>query len=459
MKRTLEGTLSRLCEIVGEDRVLSDPAALEARAAGAIRPSAVVLPAETAEIAELMSFAAAEQLALLPCAGCTKLGIGIQPNRYDFALDLSRMNRVLDYDPQDLTLGVEPGVRVVDLLRVLREQRQFLPLAVPFAGRATLGGVTAANSSSPLRHAYGGIRDFCLGLEFVTGEGVVSKSGGRVVKNVTGYDMHKLLIGSLGTLAVITRLNFRTFPIPPVQRTFVVAFPGAEPAFGFCRTIAESVLAPQIVEVVDPGAARLLSGSAPPPPCFDPRSWSVVVTAAGKASVVERYDREMARMAHEAQASGLVSLGEEEERSVLESVCEFEPHILKGSSAAVIFRIGVLPSAMAPLFSQLRETAARFDLDLAALARASGLLFVAILAKEGNAVIPPLSEAVSQVFAACRIPEIAAQAALQWAPPEVSRSAGSIWDPSRQDWELMRRLKKVFDPQAVLSPGRLGSGI
>ena len=119
---------------------------------------------------------------------------------------------MLAYDPKDLTLGVEPGVRVEDLLRALAEEKQFLPLAVPFADRATIGGVAAANSSSPLRHAYGGARDFCLGMEFVTGEGTPAKSGGRVVKNVTGYDLHKLLIGSLGTLAVITRVNFRTFP-------------------------------------------------------------------------------------------------------------------------------------------------------------------------------------------------------------------------------------------------------
>src|SRR6266849_180639 len=145
----------------------------------------------------------------------------------------SRSNRVLAYDPRDLTLGVEPGVRIEDLLRVLAEQKQFLPLAVPFAERATVGGIVAANSSSPLRHAYGGVRDFCLGMEFVTGEGVISKGGGRVVKNVTGYDLHKLLVGSLGTLAVITRVNFRTFPMPQARGTFVATFSSAEAAFDF----------------------------------------------------------------------------------------------------------------------------------------------------------------------------------------------------------------------------------
>ena len=123
---------------------------------------------------------------------------------------------------------------------MLAEQKQFLPLVVPFLERATIGGIVAANSSSPLRHAYGGVRDFCLGMEFVTGEGLQAKSGGRVVKNVTGYDLHKLLIGSLGTLGVITRVNFRTFPLLPAQGTFVASFSAAESAFQFCGAISHS---------------------------------------------------------------------------------------------------------------------------------------------------------------------------------------------------------------------------
>src|SRR6202011_5417305 len=115
-----------------------------------------------------------------------------------------------------------------------------------------------AGSDSPLRYAHGTARDFLLGMEFVTGEGAQAKSGGRVVKNVTGYDLHKLLIGSLGTLAVITRVNFRTFPLPPAQGTFIASFTDAESAFGFCRAIAQSVLTPQVLEVADPGAAHLL---------------------------------------------------------------------------------------------------------------------------------------------------------------------------------------------------------
>src|SRR5580700_11014717 len=258
MSRPAPVSFTRLEEIAGGAYVVTDAAEISAREVCGARPAAVVCPTDAAQIAEILRFAAAEKLAVIPTGGCTKLGIGSPPARYDIALDLSRMNRVLAYDPQDLTLGVEPGVRIQDLLGTLAEKNQFLPLVVPFLDRATVGGIVAANSSSPLRHAYGAVRDFCLGMEFVTGEGTRAKSGGRVVKNVTGYDLHKLLVGSLGTLAVITRVNFRTFPLLPAQGTFAVSFSSAEAAFDFCRDISHSVLTPQMVEVVDPGAGRLL---------------------------------------------------------------------------------------------------------------------------------------------------------------------------------------------------------
>jgi glycolate dehydrogenase FAD-binding subunit len=459
MSRPAQASVTHLEEIVGGAHVLTGAAELSARQVDGLRPSAVVQPSEAAQVAEIIRFAAAEKLSVIPCGGCTKLGIGSPPARYDIALDLSRMNRVLAYDPHDLTLGVEPGVRIEDLLRVLAEQNQFLPLAVPFADRATVGGIVAANSSSPLRHFYGGVRDFCLGMEFVTGEGVTSKGGGRVVKNVTGYDLHKLLIGSLGTLAVITRVNFRTFPLPPAQGMFVASFSDSESAFGFCRAIAQSVLTPQIVEVADPGAAHLVF-SAKAPARIAPQHWSVIISAAGQPTVVDRYARELGHMATAANAVEFVPLNDTEHFSVLARIREFPRLILEAAPSATIFRIGVLPTAMSPLLGRLSQLAAQNHVDLATLTRASGLVYAAFLPEEGNDVpFAALANTSSEVFQTCGKPEIGAQAMLEWCPTEAKRAAGDVWGPSRQDFALMRRVKNVFDPQNVLSPGRFAGGI
>jgi glycolate oxidase FAD binding subunit len=456
MSRLTQASLKRIEEIVGGAHVLTGSAELHARQVDDLRPAAVVQPAEAAQIAEIVRVAVAEGLAVIPCGGGTKLGIGSPPARYDVALDLSRMNRVLAYDPRDLTLGVEPGVRIAELLRVLAEQKQFLPLAVPFAERATVGGIMAANSSSPLRHAYGGVRDFCLGMEFVTGEGVASKSGGRVVKNVTGYDLHKLLIGSLGTLAVITRVNFRTFPLLPAQGTFVASFSDAESAFGFCRTVALSALTPQIVEVADPGAAHLLF-SAEAPARIAPQLWSVVITAVGQPSVVERHARELGHMASAANAAELVPLSDLQNTSVLARIREFPRLVLEAAPSAAIFRISLLPGAMPALLGWLSQLAAQSHLAFAALTRASGIVYAAFLPEEGNAAPAVLAKTCSEVFLACA--EAGAPAMLEWCPAEVKRAAGGVWGPSRQDFALMLRVKNVFDPQNVLSPGRFAGGI
>jgi glycolate oxidase FAD binding subunit len=459
MSRPAQVSFTRLEEIVGNTGIVTDPREIAAREVCGVRPAVMVRPVDAAQIAEILRFAASEKLAVIPTSGCTKLGIGSPPARYDIALDLSQMNRVLAYDPQDLTLGVEPGVRIEDLLLTLAAERQFLPLAVSFADRATIGGIVATNSSSPLRHAYGAVRDFCLGMEFVTGEGSQAKSGGRVVKNVTGYDLHKLLIGSLGTLAVITRVNFRTFPMPQAQGTFVASFPSAESAYDFYRAVSHSVLTPQMVEIANPGAAALLfSGEISAR--LEPRTWTVIVSAAGQPAVVDRHERELGQLAGAADAEEFLPLTDAEAHTVLVQIREFPRSMMERDSSAVIFRISALPGAMAALLGKLRVLAAHHELDFVSLARASGILYAAYLPQKQSAEThPAMPGIISEVFRACGQPEAQASAMLERCPADLKTSAEVVWGPPRPDLELMRRVKNSFDPQNVLAPGRFAGGI
>ncbi len=179
---------SRLADIVGPQHVIADPALVASFAVDDEKPSAAVRPQSPAQIVDIVKFAAKEQLAIVATGARTKLGIGLPPRQYDIALDMTRLDHVVAYDPGDLTLSVEAGIPLHKLGGILAEHRQFLPLGVPYSNQTTIGGTIASGVDSPLRQMYGTARDYLLGMEFVTGEGIAAKSGGRVVKNVTGYD-------------------------------------------------------------------------------------------------------------------------------------------------------------------------------------------------------------------------------------------------------------------------------
>jgi glycolate oxidase FAD binding subunit len=358
------------------------------------------------------------------------------------------MNRLLAYEPHDLTLGAEPGMTFADLDRSLREKGQFLPLASPFAERATLGGIVAAAVDTPLRHAHGTAKDFLLGVEFITGEGIISKSGGRVVKNVTGYDLHKLFIGSLGTLGVITRLNFRTFPLPPDQRMFVAAFADQSGAFAFCRALMKSPLQPRILDVLDPGAAGLFAarGAA----FLSRESWLVVVEAAGYQAALERHARDLASMSRDAQAAEFIALDEARRQQLFGCLCEFSPIAFGATPAATIFRIAALPSSM-PMLAEVRKLAGRYAFDCAILIRALGVVYLALLPPAGPTISSELPSCGRELMELCI--RSGAAPMIERCPLEIKKAL-AIWPPPGAEHEIAQRLKRVFDPQGILSPGR-----
>jgi glycolate oxidase FAD binding subunit len=454
MSQVAESLALRLAELVGAGRVHTAPKSLGAYEVDGRRPSAALLPSSVAEVAEILRFASAERLAVIPIGGRTHLHIGMPPHRYDLALDVSALNRVLAYEPHDLTLGVEPGITYTELDRSLREKGQFLPLAPPFAERATLGGIVAAAADTPVRYAHGTAKDLLLGAEFVTGEGVISKSGGRVVKNVTGYDLHKLLIGSLGTLAVITRLNFRTFPLPPRQRMFVAAFADPSGALALCRAIMKSPLQPRVVDVLNPRAAGLFAAYSGGITGRD--SWLAVVEAAGHETVLERHARDLASMSREAQAAEFIALDEDQRQHLFRCLCDFSPIAFGATSAATVFRIAAVPSAMPALLEETRKVATRHAIDCAILIRALGVVYLALLPAANPEAYPELVNCSRELMTLCVNFGVAPM--IERCPLEIKNALG-IWPPPGTEQEITQRLKQVFDPHGILAPGRFRGGI
>jgi len=456
---------SRLVDIVGSQQVTNDPALLAAFAIDGKIPSAAVHPQSVAEIADVVKFAAKEKLAIIATGARTKLGIGLPPRQYDIALGMTRLDRVLAYDPGDLTLSVEAGIPLQKLARILAEHRQFLPLAVPYFSQTTIGGTIASGVDGPLRQLYGTARDYLLGMEFVTGKGVIAKSGGRVVKNVTGYDIHKLMIGALGTLGVITRINFKTFPTPAASRAFVATFQTVERAFGMRNRASQSPLAPMTMEVFSPGVAGVFSSEAAariepssmPENLISNARWAFTAGFAGNETTLKRYETDLRSMAAECGAVDAVVLDRPQVAAAFSHKREFVPIALSSSPATTILKMSVLPMRMAELLSNAAREAENTHLPWVAMARGVGVIYFALLPTVRNEDTRRQTvQASDGTLTACAA--LGGHATIPWCPTEW-KDVLKVWGLARSDVAQMQKVKMAFDPGAIFSPGRFVGGI
>jgi FAD/FMN-containing dehydrogenase len=477
----------RLEAAIGASFVQTDPFSRAAYAVDEIIPSAVAKPSSPEQIAEVVRFATLEKLALIPSGNRTKIAIGMPPARYDIALDMTALNQIAHYDPGDLTLSVDAGTPLAKLNATLLDHNQFLPLLVPWYSLSTIGGTIASGLHSPLQQFYGTPRDFLIGAEFIDGTGRLCKSGGRVVKNVTGYDLHKLLIGSLGSLAVITRLSFRTFPAPIAgSRGFVASFPNAEGALGFRRAIAESSLTPLTHDIVSPELAQIFATRTPNTPeaaafasldrrtaqtslppignWFHPREWQLCAAFAGTPEVLDRYARELTLLAERFRATSTTILDDTTRPAVWGRLRESLSMLLEASPATVILKIAALPSQHPALLASLCQIADHAAVPYALVARAGGTLYFALLpALANDETTTVLAHCAGQIFhsvstAAGQILANRGHATILFAPLTLKQRI-SVWGVPRRDLPEMRRLKAAFDPQNILAPGRFAGEI
>ncbi|MBI4459923.1 MAG: FAD-binding oxidoreductase [Acidobacteria bacterium] len=448
-----QGWISRVEQIVGLENVTASEQADALRARGweGPLPKVMVSPGSREQICELLRLASAERLSVAPAGGMTKQGIGGTPQKIDLVLSLSRMNRVTDYPAADLTVSVEAGVSLQELEATLRAQGQMLPLDAPYAAEGTVGGVLATNGSGPRRLAYGSARDMVLGVHFVTAEGKLAKSGGKVVKNVAGYDMTKLLIGSFGTLAILTDVTFRVYPIPPASVTLAAGFESLEQAMQARDNILRSPFAPQAMDLLDAAAVESLGEAA-----VGSAAFLLLVRVAGPEKVIERGRRELPDLTG---AHGAVWLEGEHETKLWEKVQEFTPSFLSGRPDGAVVKVSALLGQVGKAMETARRAAAENDLQSAALARAgTGIVYCYLWPRSGDN--GSCGERLARTCAGIiqEAERAGGRAVVEWAPPEVKQRA-NIWGTLGDDFAVIRRLKMAWDPQGILNPGRGYGGI
>lgn len=237
--------------IVGKEHVTRGDAALPEGVDGVI-PRVAVFPADAIEIGAVLAYANERRLAVLPVGGGTQLGLGHPPERGDIALFLTRLDQIVAYEPADMTVTVQAGMSTAALQGRLACFGQCLPYDPPLPGRATIGGIIATREAGPLRQMFRGVSDRLLGIHVVTAEGKLVKAGGRVVKNVSGYEMGRLYTGSMGTLAVIVEATFKVQPRFEAAEALVVALPDLSFAERAIRALLDSDAEPVMLELIGP---------------------------------------------------------------------------------------------------------------------------------------------------------------------------------------------------------------
>jgi len=390
-----------------------------------LTPAVTVTPESPAQIQKSLAEAHNRHLHVTIVGGGAHLHLGNIPEAFDVAVSISRVNRIVDHEPADMTVTVEAGVRLADLQCALAEHGQFLPLDPPGDDRGTIGGILAANVSGPLRHRYGTARDWLLGTRVVHADGSTSKSGGRVVKNVSGYDMHKVYVGSLGTLAVIGEATFKLAPLPKVDLTVAIACPSAAAAQSIIAAAHERGLAVIAAELLSPTAANLVC---------DRGAWTALFRVAGGAAAVVRTLDELRDYAALAEGESV------------EAPDAWDRWGAAFGPAKLSLRVSVAPSEAGGIAENLDR---RFAGDAAQVSATSTAGLVRINLSPADDI---RAAAIIE-----HVREIAGQRGgfvIVDAAPLAVKKQIDVFGPPRSDIEIMRRLKQRFDPERLLSPGR-----
>jgi glycolate oxidase FAD binding subunit len=406
MQATLDGTargaLASACEVhdAGPDDLVDG-----------VVPALVARPVSTEEVAEVMRAASAHRLTVVPRGRGTKLSWGMPPTSADVLLDLSAMDRVLDHAAGDLIVATQAGARLRDVQDVVAGERQQLAVDETVPG-ASIGGTLATNASGPRRVATGTMRDLLIGITIVRVDGVVAKAGGRVVKNVAGYDLGKLMVGSYGTLAVATEAIFRLHPLAETRRWVTADFDDAARAQEMAQAVVHAQVVPTAVEVDWPAGDGgrlhvLLEGRSEG---VERRATGVRDLLGGTATTAE------------VAPAGWASYPWEAGQTALKLTC-----VLSG--------VGEVLATAHEVGASVRGSAG------------AGVLYAGVTEREAEAV-QRLREVCSRQLGTAVVVDA----------PAAVKQAVDVWGPIPA-LDLMRRVKQRFDPERLLSPGRFVGGI
>jgi len=418
-------------------------------------PAVSVSPTTVSELGQIVGWASRRGLAMAALGGGTKLGIGNPPSRLDLLLDMSAMNSVTEYDSADLVLTAQAGVTIQHLRSMVREDSLVLPLDPQSRDRATIGGVIACADHGPRRRQYGGLRDLVLGLKVVLPDGSLAGFGGRTLKNVAGYDVGRLFVGSLGTMGVIAEATIRLLPVPACEELLLVTVPGLEQGRRLVARILGSVLIPSSLELLSPACVGLLG--------FDQHLGSsdteslLLIALEGHPAAVERQVRDISAFCAELDSG--TEMVESRRASELglpvdeawDTFAGLREKAL-GNGSCVGLRCTV-PLARVWDLAAAAEERSRASSVALSYTMSCGTGYLEAYAAGSPADLRTFAEGVR---ADAEYREGAMSVLDGWS---VLGEEFDAWGGRRTDFGLIRAVKEKFDPQGLMNPGRYLGGL
>ncbi|MEO7190246.1 MAG: FAD-binding oxidoreductase [Vicinamibacterales bacterium] len=391
-------------------------------------PTLVAEPDTPEQVAQVLAWCARERQTVVLRGAGTKMGWGRVPSDVDVLLSMHRLNRVIAHEHGDLTTTVEAGTRLGDLNEALARHGQYLPIDPPSGDGATVGGLLATNDSGPLRHRFGTPRDLIIGIQMATTEGVLAKAGGRVVKNVAGYDLSKLLTGSFGSLAAITSATFKLSPLPRDSGTVVIATPDDADLSQLIREVMDSQVDLTSFEVaVDVGLAESAAGSR-----------HILLRCCSLTGSVAPQLEELTRFVSATPRRVDVVTGQHEH-----ALWRRVPVLSGDSTRAAAVRVSWLPADLDRVLLAAREATA----EIPALLNGRAALGAGQILLGGNA--EQQAHAVERLRSSSAIGNVV----LMRGSSDL-KSRVDVWGPPRNIQSVMAALKNAFDPHGVLNAGR-----
>ena len=438
--------LKAMEQTLGPEHVASD--AIE-YSIGGLRPRAVMFPKGIQDLGDALTTAWEDDLAVAPWGGGTRTELGNLLRRLDVVVDTSHLNRVVQHNPADLTLTVEAGITLAALQKILVEHGQFLALDPPLPDRATIGGTLATGVSGPTKWQYGNPRDMVIGMKVVQADGKVIKSGGRVVKNVSGYDMARLHIGGLGTLGVIAEASFKLTPLPRNETTLVAAFGSSQQCLETGLSIFNSDVLPLALSSFDrcaneQGEMVSLDGDH-----------FLAIRLGGRPLTLQRQVRECLSLCHLGGAATVEPLDEAWAVTLWRRVADFGWD--ERTLPVMAGRISIPPAKIPELARALERSGRSEDLRAAIISHHGyGTMLVHWFADGDDVTIERLSKVLSDARDA--VHAVGGRMVIERCPSDV-KPRFDVWDDVGEALAIMRRLKEQYDPKGILNPGRFVGGI